>query len=134
MKSRQSNTTPTSSELAILQILWTNGPSSVKEVHAALDRDKPIVYTTILKTMQVMMERGMLGRTEAGRKHIYHSIVEQEDTQNKLLDTFLNKTFSGSAKDLVMRALGKHTPDEAELNELRNFIDSLDNQKNNISE
>ena len=130
MKSDKSNTTPTSSELAILQLLWNNGPSSVKEIHAALERDKPVVYTTVLKTMQVMMERGMLGRTESGRKHIYHSIIEQEDTQNKLLDSFLNKTFSGSAKELVMRALGKHTPDEAELDELRSFIDSLDNQKN----
>jgi len=129
MKSKESLTAPTASELAVLQILWTNGPQSVKAVHEELSKDKPVVYTTVLKTMQVMMERGMLDRTSEGRKHIYHSVIAQTDTQDKLLDSFLDKTFGGSAQKLVMRALGKHTPDAAELEELKAYIASLETKK-----
>jgi len=130
MKNRKKQTAPTASELAILQLLWTNGPLSVKEVHESLDQDKPVVYTTVLKTMQVMMERGMLDRTSEGRKHIYRAVIAQTATQDKLLDSFLAKTFGGSAKKLVMRALGTHTPDAEELEELKAYIDSLENKKN----
>ena len=130
MKNRKKQTAPTASELAILQLLWTNGPLSVKEVHESLDQDKPVVYTTVLKTMQVMMERGMLDRTSEGRKHIYRAVIAQTATQDKLLDSFLTKTFGGSAKKLVMRALGTHTPDAEELEELKAYIDSLENKKN----
>jgi len=130
MKNKQIKTAPTASELAILQLLWTNGPLSVKDVHEALERDKPVVYTTVLKTMQVMMERGMLDRFSEGRKHIYTALIAQTDTQDKLLDSFLDKAFGGSAKKLVMRALGKHTPDAEELEELKAYINSLENKKN----
>lgn len=130
MKNKKPHTAPTASELAILQLLWANGPLSVKAVHEALDRDKPVVYTTVLKTMQVMMERGMLDRSSEGRKHIYRAVIAQTATQDKLLDSFLDKTFGGSAKKLVMRALGQHTPDQEELEELKAYIDSLENQKN----
>jgi len=129
MKNKDSNTAPTASELSILQLLWTNGPLSVKDVHEALDNNKPVVYTTVLKTMQVMMERGMLNRTLEGRKHIYQAAIAQTDTQDKLLDSFLDKTFGGSAKNLVMRALGKHTPDADELEELKAYIDSLEKKE-----
>lgn len=131
MKNKASNNAPTASELAILQFLWTNGPLSVKAVHEALDREKPVVYTTVLKTMQIMMERGMLDRTSEGRKHIYHPIIAQTDTQDKLLDSFLNKAFGGSAQKLVMRALGKHKPNQDELEELKAYINSLENNKTN---
>ena len=129
MKKNQSNNAPTASELAILQLLWTNGPSSVKEIHEVLDQSKPVVYTTVLKTMQVMMEKGMLDRDTEGRKHIYRAVIAQDATQDRLLDTFLKKTFGGSAKNLVMRALGSHTPDAAELEELKAYIDSLESDK-----
>jgi len=129
MKNKQSPTAPTASELAILQLLWAKGPLSVKDVHEALDHDKPVVYTTVLKTMQVMMERGMLDRSSEGRKHIYRAVIAQAATQDKLLDSFLDKTFGGSAKKLVMRALGKHTPDKAELEELKAYINSLETKK-----
>lgn len=129
MKNNQSHIAPTASELAILQLLWTNGPSSVKDIHEALDQKKPVVYTTVLKTMQVMMERGMLDRSSEGRKHIYRAVIAQAATQDKLLDSFLEKTFGGSAKKLVMRALGSHTPDADELEELKAYIDSLETNK-----
>lgn len=129
MKNNKSQIAPTASELAILQLLWTKGPLSVKDIHEALDRHKPVVYTTVLKTMQVMMERGMLDRSSEGRKHIYRAIIAQTATQDKLLDSFLDKTFGGSAKKLVMRALGQHTPDADELQELKAYIDSLETKK-----
>ncbi len=130
MKNKKSNTAPTASELSILQLLWSNGPLSVKDIHEALEREKPVVYTTVLKTMQVMMERGMLDRTSEGRKHIYRAVIAQTATQDKLLGSFLDKTFGGSAKKLVMRALGQHTPDADELEELKAYIDALENKKN----
>jgi len=129
MNNKESNNPPTASELSILQLLWSNGPLAVKDVHLALNHNKPVVYTTVLKTMQVMMERGMLDRTSEGRRHIYRAVIAQTATQDKLLDTFLDKTFGGSAKKLVMRALGQHTPDATELEELRLYIDSLENKK-----
>ena len=128
MKDKHPQVAPTASELAILQLLWTNGPLSVKAVHEALDHDKPVVYTTVLKTMQVMMEKKMLDRYSEGRRHIYRAIIAQTPTQDKLLDSFLDKTFGGSAKKLVMRALGKHTPDPEELEELKAYINSLDQE------
>lgn len=129
----KSTSTPTAAELAVLQLLWQRGPLSVKDVHEALDSDKPVVYTTVLKTMQVMMEKGMLDRTSAGRKHIYRAILEQDATQDTLLDSFLDKTFGGSAKSLVMRALGKHTPSSDEIDELKAFLDQLEGDENQPS-
>jgi len=129
VKNKPSHIAPTASELAILQLLWTQGPLSVKAIHEALDHNKPVVYTTVLKTMQVMMERGMLDRSSEGRKHIYRAVIAQTATQDKLLDSFLDKTFGGSAKKLVMRALGQHTPDADELEELKAYIDSLETKK-----
>ncbi|MEL6989064.1 MAG: BlaI/MecI/CopY family transcriptional regulator [Bacteroidota bacterium] len=129
MKNKKNQNAPTASELAILQLLWTKGPLSVREVHEELNRDKEVVYTTILKTMQVMMERGMLDRESEGRKHIYRAVIEQAATQDKLLNSFLNKTFGGSSKHLVMRALGQHTPDADELEELKKYITSLEQKK-----
>lgn len=129
MKNKESKNAPTASELSILQLLWANGPLAVKDVHLALNQNKPVVYTTVLKTMQVMMERGMLDRISEGRRHIYRAVIAQTATQDKLLDSFLDKTFGGSAKNLVMRALGKHTPGAEELEELKAYIDSLETNK-----
>lgn len=129
MKNRESSTAPTASELAILQLLWSKGPLSVKDVHEALDHNKPVVYTTVLKTMQVMMERGMLDRSSEGRRHIYRALIAQTATQDKLLGSFLKKTFGGSSKKLVMRALGQHTPDAQELEELKAYIAELETKK-----
>lgn len=126
MKKKDKKTEPTTAELAILQILWSEGPLSVKEVHEVLEQSKPVVYTTTLKTMQVMHQREMLTREAQGRKHIYSAAIEQIDTQNKLLDNFLSRAFGGSSKKLVMRTLGQHSLKEDELIELKAFINSLD--------
>ena len=128
MKENQSSS-PTPSELAILQILWKDGPSTVKHIHEKLSEEKEVVYTTILKTMQVMSERGMLRRTAKGRKHIYQAAVDQDDTQDQLLDRFLDKTFSGSASKLVLKALGNYNASKEELDLIKQFIEKKKNNK-----
>lgn len=121
---------PTAAELAVLQLLWARGPLAVKAVHEALvaadPAERPVVYTTVLKTMQVMHERGLLAREADGRRHIYRAAVQREATQDTLLDTFLTRAFGGSAKRLVMSALGNHQPTAAELAELRAYLDTLE--------
>jgi predicted transcriptional regulator len=103
---------------------------TVKQIHAVLSEERPIVYTTVLKTMQVMMERGMLQRESAGRKHIYRAAIAQEDTQDQLLDTFLQRTFGGSAKRMVMRALGNYRTTSRDIEELKALIADLEDQTN----
>ena len=120
---------PTPSELAILQLLWEYGPSTVRFIHDKLSEEKEVVYTTTLKTMQVMCERGMLFREIIGRKHIYQASIEKDETQNALLDRFLNRAFGGSALKLVMKALGNYDTSEKEIEVLKSYIQSL--EKNN---
>ncbi len=121
--------TPTASELPILQLLWDQGPLTVREVHDALSAEKEVVYTTILKTMQVMLERGFLKREQQGRGHLYSAAIARETTQDKLLDTFLDRTFGGSVKGLVMRALGNHRASPKELEELKALIDDMQTEE-----
>lgn len=123
---------PHPSELAVLQLLWERGPLTVKEVHEALtaNGEKSIIYTTVLKTMQVMLERGFVERKSSlGRKHIYEAVISQESTQDELLDTFLNRTFGGSAKNLAMRLLGKYSTTQADIDELKSLIESIENHQ-----
>lgn len=117
---------PTTSELAILTILWEEGPQPVKAIHEKLAEEKEVVYTTILKTMQVMLERGFLDRESQGRKHIYRAAIAKEDTQDKLLDTFMNRAFGGSAKRLAMRALGNYKTSKEDLDELKALIEKME--------
>lgn len=127
--SKEKNLQPTASELAILAILWERGPLPVKAIHEQLSQEKEVVYTTILKTMQVMTDRGFLARESQGRKHIYQAAIDREGTQNSLLDTFVNKTFGGSAKNLAMRALGNYKTSKEDLDELKALIDKIENEQ-----
>ncbi|NJC25802.1 BlaI/MecI/CopY family transcriptional regulator [Neolewinella antarctica] len=122
------NFQPTAAELVILQQLWARGPLSVREIHEALDGDKPVVYTTVLKTMQIAFDRGLLTRESAGRKHVYTAAVEKHAIQENLLDGFLDRTFGGSTKGLVMRALGNGRASKQEIAELRTFLNQLDTE------
>ena len=124
--SKEEKTNPTPSELEILQFLWKHGPSTVKQIHEELEKTKEVRYTTTLKTMQVMFERGMLKREAHGRKHIYQAAIAEEETQDVLLDRFLNKTFRGSALKLVMRALGNYDATQSDLNQLKDYIDQME--------
>ncbi len=128
---RPKNTTPqpTSSELAVLQILWQKGPSTAREVHDQLADEKQVRYTTTLKTMQVMETRGLIGREIEGPKHIFRALIAQEDTQAALLDSFLHRTFGGSALRLVLKALGNYDASQQELDQLKEIIRQKENQK-----
>ncbi len=96
---------PTDRELAILRILWDNGPSTVREVNEVMNKDEDTGYTTTLKLMQIMTEKRLLVRDESDRQHIYEPAFSEEKTQKQLVGDLLERAFSGSAEKLVMRAL-----------------------------
>lgn len=120
---------PTDSELEILTFLWQAGPSTVRQVHEYLSATKDAGYTTTLKLMQIMQEKGLLSRSEEGRSHIYIAAVGEEETQQTLLDRFVETTFRGSAARLVMQALGNHETSPDELDEIRKLLNNLENNR-----
>jgi predicted transcriptional regulator len=120
---------PTDSELEILQVLWQHGPSTVRFVHEELSKAKDAGYTTTLKLMQIMADKGMLEADKSSRSHIFRPLLEEENTQRQLLDRFLDTAFRGSATRLVMQALGNHQASPKELDEIRNLLDKLEGGK-----
>lgn len=114
---------PTDAELAILRVLWTRGPSTVRQVHESLVKERPSAYTTALKMLQIMTEKGLVERDESDRTHIYRARLSEEDTQKQLVGDLLDRAFGGSASKLVMQALAttRATPDE--LREIRQLIE-----------
>lgn len=118
---------PTEAELAILSILWTTGPATVREVHDALSA-KQIGYTTVLKQMQVMAEKGLLERSERFRSHVYGAALPKEQTQQQLAGNLLHRAFDGSAKNLVLGALSSQKPSAAELKEIRHLLDQFESE------
>lgn len=122
----EKNTKPTESELEILQVLWQNGPSTVRLVHEELRKTKEAGYTTTLKLMQIMAEKNMLAADKSNRSHVYRPLLEEENTQRQLLDRFMDATFRGSTSKLVMQALGNSKTSPEELNQIRNLLDKLE--------
>ncbi|WP_207507725.1 BlaI/MecI/CopY family transcriptional regulator [Telluribacter humicola] len=120
---------PTDSELEILHYLWKEGPGTVRQVHEYLAATKEAGYTTTLKLMQIMHEKGLLQRSEEGRSHIYTAGVSEEETQQTLLDRFVETTFRGSAARLVMQALGNHKASQEELDEIRKLLNDIENNR-----
>jgi len=121
---------PTESELAVLQILWQEGPSSVRTVNDKLNEHREVGYTTTLKIMQIMTEKGLVTRDTKTRTHIYHSAVKEKETQNSLLQNFIQKTYRGSAMRLVLQALGQENATEEEINELKTIIEKMEKKNN----
>lgn len=117
---------PTDAELEILHVLWTNGPSTVRQVHDALSQSRDLGYTTALKLMQIMVEKGLLTREEDARSHTYTAAVSEEVTQQGLVDRFVETAFRGSASKLVMQVLGQHKASREELDEIKLLLDNLD--------
>ena len=117
---------PTEAELNILQVLWNMGPASVRTINDELNKVREIGYTTTLKILQIMTEKGLVSRIKDGRNHIYSAAVEQQAAQRQLLDKLLNGVFGGSASKLVMQALGNHEPSKKELAEIKKYIDGLE--------
>src|ERR671919_1065284 len=114
---------PTDGELAILRVLWERGPSTVRQVHEVLSRDRPAVYTTALKLLQIMTEKGLVSRDERDRTHIYHARLSEEQTQRQLVRDLLDRAFGGSASKLVMQALAARRASPEELGEIRRLLD-----------
>jgi BlaI family penicillinase repressor len=122
-------TKPTESELEILALLWELKEASVRQIHERLAVTKDTGYTTTLKTMQIMHAKGMLSRDEQNRSHIYRPDTNQKETQNSLLKNLVNTAFGGSAQNLVMQALGQDNPSKENLDEIRAFLDQLEQKK-----
>ena len=120
---------PTDAELAILRILWERGASTVRQVHEVSSRERPSAYTTALKLLQIMTEKGLVRRDETDRTHVYHARLSEEQTQRQLVRDLVDRAFGGSASKLVMQALaGKRTSAE-ELTEIRKLIDGRDGRE-----
>ena len=120
---------PTEAELEILQLLWQHGPSTVRFVNDKLNEKKETGYTTTLKIMQIMTSKNMLKREEDGRSHVYKAVMKEEETQQQLLDRFLDTAFRGSAARLVMQALGNAKPSKEELEEIKKLIQKMEGGK-----
>lgn len=120
---------PTEAELEILSLLWEMKEASVRQIHERLSETKETGYTTTLKIMQIMHAKGMVTRDENSRTHIYRAAIKQGETQKSLIKNLMNSAFGGSAKSLVMQALGQEEPSKEELDEIRAFLDQLENKK-----
>ena len=120
---------PTDAEIEILHILWEKGQASVRDINDILNGRREVGYTTTLKLMQIMNEKGLLKRDTAARTHIYKAVAKELDTKNNLISDFVNMAFQGSSMDLVMQALGNSTSSPEELNELKSLIAKLENKE-----
>jgi predicted transcriptional regulator len=114
---------PTDSELAILTILWERGACTVRQVHEALAGTRDTGYTTTLKLMQIMADKGLVTRNESARTHVYAAMASEEQTQQQLVKDLVDRAFGGSAAALVMQALNAEGATPAELREIRKLID-----------
>jgi BlaI family penicillinase repressor len=120
---------PTDAELAILGVLWRRGPSTVKQIHEELSSRSSSVYTTTLKLLQIMTEKGLVTRDESSRAHIYEASYAEEATQSQLVGDLLDRAFEGSAGRLVIRALSARPASAEELDEIRKLLDQLEDEK-----
>lgn len=119
------NYKPSEAELEILQILWEKGSCTVREVHEILEQNKETGYTTTLKQMQVMHEKGLLSRDTSSKIHIYKAEAPQEEVQQEMLGKMIDTVYNGSAARLVMQALGNHSASREELEEIQKYLDQL---------
>jgi BlaI family transcriptional regulator, penicillinase repressor len=117
---------PTEKEMEVLHIVWEKGEVSVKEVHEALGGETTNGYTTILKIMQIMHEKGLVTRQKNGKMHLYKAVATSENTKTQLLNKMISNVFKGSASQLVMSVLGNGKPSKEELKEIRSYLDQLE--------
>jgi BlaI family transcriptional regulator, penicillinase repressor len=120
---------PTKAELAILRVLWTEGPLSVRDVQAILDRSKPTGYTTVLKIMQIMADKGLVDRDDTVRPQIYRARYSEDRTQKQLLADLIQRVYGGSVKALVLHAVGTQKPSEDELEQIKKLLDRFEGGK-----
>jgi len=123
---KRSRPIPTERELEILRVLWDAGPSTVRQVNNILGRRRPTGYTTALKLMQIMFEKGLLDRDESERTHVYRATVARANTERRLVSQLLDAAFAGSAEALVMRALSARKVSAEELAKIRRLLDHIE--------
>jgi BlaI family transcriptional regulator, penicillinase repressor len=129
-ESRQAKAEPTRSELEILKVLWENGPSTVRQVNSKLNEQTRVVnYTSTLKLMQIMQDKGLLNRDDTNMKHVYSSAEPEQKTKNALLEKFVKTMYNGSASSLVMQLLGNKKTSKKELQAIKDFLDKIDSNK-----
>jgi predicted transcriptional regulator len=119
---------PTEAELEILNVLWLRGPSTVREIHDEICRAKPAQYTTVLKLMQIMAEKGLLRRDERQRAHVYIATKPREWTQKQIAGDLLQRAFGGSARSLLMGALSARKASKGELDAIRQLLDDYEKE------
>lgn len=124
------NNQPTNGELQILRIMWKLGPCTVREINDALNEEREVGYTTTLKIMQIMHDKGQLSRTKSGKTHIYTALVTEKNTQKHLVDKLKDSLFQGSALKLVMQALGDKKTSADELQQIRDYLDEISAEEN----
>jgi len=117
---------PTEKELEILQILWKKGPSAVKDVHGALGGEDENGYTTILKLLQIMFEKGLVKREKQGKLHVYEATESLQNTQQQVVEKLISTVFQGSASRLVMSALGSARSSREEIEEIKKYLSKLE--------
>ncbi|MBL8144372.1 MAG: BlaI/MecI/CopY family transcriptional regulator [Acidobacteria bacterium] len=117
---------PTDAELDVLRVLWDRGPSTVREVHDVVGAARPIGYTTVLKQMQVMQQKGLLTRSERFRSHVYEAASTRETTQQQLASSVLHQVFAGSARGLLQSALAGRRVTAREIDDIRALLDEYD--------
>jgi len=123
---RKKSDLPTDAELAVLRVLWRLGPSTVRDVHDALETHEPIGYTTILKIMQIMADKGLVRRDESNRAHVYEPVPSEAQTQRRLLRDLARRAFDGSPGKLALRALADDKASKEDLAEIRRLLDQLE--------
>ncbi len=128
MKQQNKPIEPTKSELEILQVLWEIGPTTVRAVNDELLKQKEVNYTTTLKFMQIMVDKGMLKRDESKMKHVYAVVEEEQETKAHLLDKFVDSMYRGSASKLMMQLLGNKKTSPEELEEIKKLLKSIEEQ------
>jgi BlaI family penicillinase repressor len=120
---------PTKAELAILRVLWAEGPLSVRDVQAILERSKPTGYTTALKTMQIMADKGLVDRDDTVRPQIYRARYSEDRTQKQLLGDLIQRVYGGSVKALVLHAVGTQKPSAEDLEKIKKLLDRFEGDK-----
>ena len=120
---------PTDAELSILRVLWRRGPSTVRDVWEQLNPSQETGYTTVLKLMQIMLEKGLLKRDDSERSHVYEPRFSEEHTQRQVLGHLIDRVFSGSAPKLVMQALAAKKASPEELAEIRRLLDQMEREE-----
>ena len=124
---------PTDGELEILNILWKKGPCTVREIHEEVEKTKEAGYTTTLKLMQIMLDKKMLTRDASSKTHIYTAAISQEQTQGQIVQRMIDTVFDGSAMQLVMQALGNTRTTKDELEQIKQYLDQMEQQQKDKS-